>query len=289
MSTNKSKLNIILMTVIATGTTLSSLSAHALSNGKTGSQSTSMATATGVSLSAQAKINGNSEGISEVVVAIEQSLPLAGSRIVGATGTYATALPQVTDARNALAGHPLIRQNFDLGGSSTALLLADMSVLNTATTTGLHGYQSLLNLRIDTSAITNPQDLLIGFLNPVFGNTHLLPGDTLSFSYSISGGASNVTNNFIFDSANINNGFNFLNNKTFNIGSLASLVDSSNILNLAFNLELQTQVSGAGLNLGLIAGNSTLGSGLTSPVPLPASIWLLGSALAGMFSLIRRY
>ncbi|MDD5578678.1 MAG: PEP-CTERM sorting domain-containing protein [Methylobacter sp.] len=217
------------------------------------------------------------------MAAIGQPLPPAVSRSVEATTAYAMALPQVADAQAALEGQPQIRQNFDLGGSGTALLLADMGVLNTATTSGLHNYQSLLNLSINTASIANPQELLIGFLNPVFGNDNFLAGDSLTFSYSISGGASNVSNSFTFDSSNISSGYDFFNDKTLDIGSLASLVDSNHTLNLAFNLELQSQIAGAGLNLGLIVGN-----GSVSAVPLPASIWLLGSALAGIFSLNRR-
>lgn len=184
---------------------------------------------------------------------------------------------------------PLINQNFNFGGSSTALLLADMGVLNTAATTGLHSYQSSLSLSLDTTSITKPQDLLVGFLNPVFGDTHFLTGDSLTFSYNISGGGtSQVSDSFTFSSANIGLGFDFFSGRTLDLGELTSLAGSKHMLNLIFNLDLQSQVAGAGLNLGLIVGNSTFVGSSNNPissVPLPASIWLFGSALAGLFGL----
>jgi hypothetical protein len=75
-----------------------------------------------------------------------------------------------------------------------------------------------------------------------------------------------------------------------NFLSGTNYVNSGNtVLSLVFNLDLQTQVTGAGLDVGLLLGNSTLGSGATaSAVPLPNSFWLLGSALAGLLSLGKR-
>lgn len=265
-----------------------SANAQSISKGGAGSQANALATVTGISLNAQASVDGKTLGISEAVAVTGQPLPSASHRSGEATVAYGAALPLLADAQAALVGQPLVSQNFNFAGSSRALLLADMGVLNTATTTGLHSYQSSLNLSLDTTSITNPLDLLVSFLNPLFGNTGLLAGDSLIFSYSISGGTSQVSKSFTFDSSNIGNGLGFFSGRTLDLGLLSNLVNPSHILNLAFNLDLQSQAAGAGLNLGLIVGNSTfVGSSNVSisAVPLPASIWLLGSALAGLIGL----
>ena len=203
---------------------------------------------------------------------------------------YGSALPQVTDVANALAGNLNNSQNFDVvNGNSQFLMLGELGVLNTSLANGLQNYDASLNLSVDTSSITTPQDVLLGLINPLFGNNSFLAGngDSLTFSYSINGGA---LVSYEFTSANINQLNSFFTDHTLDLGALANFVSANNtILSLTFNLDLVTQVTGAGLDVGLLLGNSTLGSGInTSAVPLPSSFWLLGSALAGLLSLGKR-
>jgi hypothetical protein len=72
------------------------------------------------------------------------------------------------------------------------------------------------------------------------------------------------------------------------LGAISDYAYSGNgMLNVIFKLDLQTQVQGAGLDVGLILGDSSWGSPVAA-VPLPGGFWLLGSALAGWLGLSRR-
>lgn len=267
------------------------ISAQALSSGGKGSQATATATATGINLSTNSSVDNQSAGISEAVATIGQPLTQSTNRTSEAASAVATVLPQTANVQAALAGQSLVSQNFDLSRNSTPLLLADLSVLNTSQTSGLHSYQSSLSLSLDISTLVNSQDLLVGFLNPVFGNSQFATGDSLLFSYSVTGGAANVSDYFHFDAGNISSGFDFFNGRTLDLGALSSLVDENHILKLAFNLELETQTTGAGLDLGLIVGSSTFVGSSNNPVssvPLPASVWFLASGMVSLLGVNRR-
>lgn len=263
------------------------VNAQANANGISGSKSTSVVTTTGISLTTRSRIDEQTSGVSESVAAVGQPLATT-SPVNNAATAIATVLPQAAEAQAALAGQDQVSRNFDFESNNTPLLLANFSVLNTATTGGVHHYESALNLSLDTSTIVNTQDLLIGFLNPTFSTSQILSGDTLIFSYSVSGV---LSQEFEFDAYSFASGFNFFNGRTLDLGALTDLVDDSHILNLAFNLELKTQTENAGLSLGLIVGNSTFVSSTDNPissVPLPASIWFLLSGLSGLVGLSRR-
>ena len=105
-----------------------------------------------------------------------------------------------------------------------------MSVLNTSTAAALHDYHSMLSLSINTASISNPQDVLVGLLDPLFGNNNFLSGngDSLTFSYNISGTGGSKANTYKFDNTNINTALYFFNDKTLDVGSLASFVNSNN-------------------------------------------------------------
>lgn len=269
----------------------SSVNAQALANGGAGSNATAIATATGISLITNANVDGQTAGISKSAATVGQPLTYPSQPASEAAVAEATVLPQIADAQAALAGQSLVGRNFDFSRNSTPLLLADLSVLNTVSNNGLHSYQSSLNLSLDTSNLTNSQELLVGFLNPEFGNSHFVAGDTLSFSYSVTGGATSVSDHFEFDASSIASGFDFFNGRTLDLGALSNLVDENHILKLAFNLYLDTQTTGSGLDLGLILGNSTFVGSSNNPVssvPLPASVWLLASGIASLLGLSRK-
>lgn len=266
------------------------INAHAVSNGGAGSQANAVATATGITVHAQTRVN-NTSGTGDAIATVIQTATATSSAVGKEAATYGTALPHLADVSAALDGQPIVKHDFDLDGNSRIWLLGNMSVLNTSITPGLHDYHSMLNLNIDTTSISNSQHVLIGLLDPLFGNNSFLNGngDSLTFSYSISGAGANTSKTYAFNSANANDAVNFFSDRTLDLGSLSGFVNSNNkYLNLVFNLDLQTNLTGAGLNLGLIAGNSSLGSESVAAVPLPGSFWLLGSAIAGMGIINRR-
>ncbi|TAK65319.1 MAG: hypothetical protein EPO18_00065 [Methylobacter sp.] len=273
------------------GLTVPIINAHAVSKGGAGSQANAVAIATGIKVHAQTKVN-NTSGTSDAIATIMQPAIAASSAVGKEAAAYGTALPQLADVSTALEGQSTVKHYFDLDGNSQIWLLGNMSVLNTSIIEGLHDYHSMLNFNIDTTSISNPQHVLIGLLDPLFGNNSFLNGngDSLTFSYSISGAGANRSKTYAFNSADANDAADFFSDRILDLGPLSGFVTSNNkYLNLVFNLDLQTSLTGAGLNLGLIAGNSSLGGGSVAPVPLPGSFWLLGSAIAGMGFINRRY
>ena len=277
-------------------------SAHAQANGGVGSQANALATAPvrpwgtetrvpGTSFKAQTSVGVTSAGTSDAIAVIGQSTPsvsAAGKEAVA----YGIAAPIAEDVSATLAGHSAVDSNFHNGIDSQILLMGTMSVLNTSLASGLHDYHSLLNLDIDTSSVVNPQSILIGLLNPSWGTNNFLTGntDSLTFSYSVTGAGGSFSHSYVFNSTNINDAANLFNDTILNLGALTDVVTSTNkYLNLAFNLDLQTGVIGAGLNLGLIAGVTfPIISAPPAAVPLPTAIWLFGSGLVGLLSFTRR-
>jgi hypothetical protein len=272
----------------ANGAGLPSLiSAHANSFGGSGSQATAAANASMVKISSQASVDPTSSGSSDAIAAIGQTI---SSPQNVESAAYGTALPQNADAKTFLAGQTQINQNFNLSGNSLVWMLGEMAVSNTSYNTGLHDYQSSLNLSIDTASISTPQDILIGLLNLQQGYNSMLQGDTLSFSYQITGIGGTISKDYTFDSNNISTALNFFNNNTLDAGALNGFVNADNsVLNLIFNLDLKSSTSNTGFNFGLIVGNSTLGSGLTTATPIPAGFWLFGSAIACFIGFNRFY
>jgi hypothetical protein len=245
----------------------------------------------GVQISAQTTVNNSLPGTSDAIAAIGQPISGGPSSVGKEAVAYGDALPLTSDAKTVLASHPVVNHDFDLGGNSQVWMLGNMAVLNTSTSTALHDYHSMLNLSINTASISNPQDVLVGLLDPLFGTNNFLSGkgESLTFSYSVSGAGGSNTNTYTFNAANINTAPSFFNDKTLDLGSLASLVNSNNkMLSLVFNLDLLTETQNAGLNFGLIVGNSTLGSGPTSTIPLPTAAWLFLSGLLGFLGLNKR-
>ncbi|MFA5982558.1 MAG: hypothetical protein WC782_00935 [Methylococcaceae bacterium] len=259
---------------------------QALANGGLGSQASALATRTGIRLNAKANVDNQSAGISDALATIGQSLPTPGSRAGEAATAYGTVLPQITDVQTALAGEPLVNPNYNFNQNSTAILLADLSVSNTAADTSLHSYQSALTLNFDISKIANPEDLLISFLHPVLGSA-LSTGDNLIFSLNVN---NTLSESFSFSADNISNAFDIFNGKTLDLGTLTSLADANHLLNLVFSLELNSTTNLAGLDLGLFVGSSTIGSGIdpTPTVPLPSGVWLLISGLMGWLGLTQK-
>jgi hypothetical protein len=164
------------------------VTAHTLSIGLAGSQANSSASAASVQLSAIAKVDNTGSGTSDAIAAIGQALPAASSSAGKEAVAYGTALPLAGDVASGLAGQTIVSQDFNAAGSQ-AWLLGNLSVLNTASDSTLHDYQSTLNLSIDTATVSKPLNIVIGLLNPVFGANSFLAGggDSLIFSYTISG------------------------------------------------------------------------------------------------------
>lgn len=265
-----------------------SAKAEAFSQGGAGSEATSFAQKSSFNLTAKSSVDNRTSGISHTFAAIDQPFPTYANQDYKTTTSFGTLLPKADIAQSALEDQTLIMQNFDFNGSSTPILLAELSVFNTSALPGLHIYKSSLELSFDTTIIRNSQDLLVGFLTPILGSTNFGANDKLNFSYGIDG---ILNQSFTLDANNVDSAYDFFNGRTLNLGQLTDLTDSNSVLKLVFNLELETYTAETGLDLGLIVGNSTFVISSNSPlssVPLPASFWLLATGLLGLPGFARR-
>ena len=261
----------------------------AFATGGAGSQANATASSTDISIVANTQVNSSVSGSSDSIATIGQQDPLGISASNKEAVAFGAALPQLADMTATLVADPNTLKNFDLGGNSQMWMLGQMGVLNTSLANGLHDYHSTLNLNINTTSITNSQDILLGLINPLLGNNSFLSGngDSLTFSYTISGNAGSRSMSNVFNSTNIAQASSFFNDNTLNLGALSSYSHNS-MLSLVFNLDLQTQVNGAGVDFGMVLGNSTLGSGHVSAVPLPSAVWLFLTGMLGFMGFQKR-
>jgi hypothetical protein len=271
--------------------------ADALARGGLGSYAYSLAKQTGTQITSEASVSSTGSGLSDTAAAIGQPAPAASTSFGKEAVAFGTALPQTADVNTALVTSPNVHHNFDVGGNSQGWLLGNLGVLNTSAVAGFHDYHAKLDINLDTSPYTNPQHLLLGLLNPGFGSTNLGTGDTLNFSINISGASGSYSKTYSFtdlsNAADPNSAFNFFHDKTLDLGTWASFLTGTNkALDIAFAFDMHTHTIGTGMNVGLIAGNSTLESG---PVPTPTSVplptpalWLFGFLLAGISVAARR-
>ena len=139
---------------------------------------------------------------------------------------------------------------------------------------GNDSYHSQLWLTVDTTGL-NPQDFLVGLLSPQLGTGSLDSGDSLTFSVNLGGGAVEYSQTF----NSLSSASAFFTDNTLNLGPWTSYLGSGSLLTALFTLDLTTSTQYAGLSFNFIAGNSSLNS---SQVPVPAAVWLFGSAFAAM-------
>lgn len=258
--------------------------ADAVAQGGNGAYARALASQTGTQLTLTAQTYSVS-GTSDSRSSIGQPAPIQSAAVGKEAVAFGTALPQIADATAALAGNPNVHHDFDLGGNSQAWLLGNLGLLNTSTVSGFHDYHASLDLNLDTSSFTNQQHLLVGLLDPLFGSNNLGVNDTLTFSINLTRAGGNYANIYSFtdlnNAANPNSARSFFDDKTLDLSSWSSWVKNSNkSLDIVFGFNLHSQINGTGMIFGLIAGNSTLGSGPVSSVPLPSAAWAF---LSGFF------
>jgi hypothetical protein len=112
------------------------------------------------------------------------------------------------------------------------------------------------------------QHLLLSLMDPVF------TGSFDSLRFVVQEGASKVVD---VTFADVTTAMAYFDDQTLDLGSLAGITGN---LDLALQFYFTSHIPGTGYSLELLCGNSTLGSG--PPVPLPGTVWLLGSSILGL-------
>jgi hypothetical protein len=131
---------------------------------------------------------------------------------------------------------------------------------------------SSLSYSVDLSLISNPQDLYVGFLDSKSTGSSF---DSLEFSIS-----GNIQTLFDRTFNNVKEAKAFFNDDVLDLSSLTSIVGTDPYLNLFFNFTLVgSKNSGFDFNF-VFYDPSPLASTIT--VPLPPSVFLLGSGLLGL-------
>lgn len=258
-------------------------------NGVARSQATSTANATadstataqgGIAQSVHAHADTSSLGGTALAEArAGQDLAHATADSNLASMAQATSLPSRDAALAELALTTEVNGDFNLNAGSSVWGLVTLgsqqssgSALNPVTN---YTYSSFASFTLDVGAVANDQDLLVGLLgSSTFGTGF----DSLHF-WAVGEGVTIIDQTF----GSVSSAQSYFNDNTLDFGDWASVVGGDNLLDLAFYLDVTQQGADVGgFTVDLLFGNSIVGSGPTSTVPIPGSLWLFGSALAAL-------
>jgi len=217
-----------------------------------------------VSLQAATSQTSASSGISEAIPDFAQA---SGMQSVA----FASLLPDQAAAKAITAGNIGVEAGLaDKESLAIGLMGGSFSVNGVSRSS----YSSVIDLSIDMQGKDNT-DLLLGLFGSTVTGDHGF--DTLSFEFTIEG--TQVENILFRDLATAES---FFTDNVLNYGLWGDLVSADNILDLSVSLNLTEQHLGQGFNAGFVA------AGGVAVVPVPATIWLFGSGLAGLFAFSRR-
>jgi hypothetical protein len=276
-------------TALATGRGGGTVLAHADANPGLGGIASAHSNASNASpgvlvpsITARADGPAGSRGITEARVANGDVAPSPSMAAGLQAAAFATGSPTNADATGALTGsYPRlqVRENFDVGGTSDILGLVVLGAQNSFSGSGGPTYSAAVDFKLDLSQLSNPQELLIGLLQPATAGTGL---HLLHFQINVNGGPVEVDQTFTSAAA----AMAFFTGHTLDLGGIATWTGSGGLVDLLMQVDLASDVSGEGFRFDAIFGNSTLGSG--PAVPVPAAAWLFPSALAALGWLRRK-
>ncbi len=197
--------------------------------------------------------------------------PRAISAAAGANvATLLTQDPTNAEVTSLLATNPQAARNWNIGGANTSQPASNVedynqiSFISAGTSSGTSQYHSSLTIVTNNVNLSTSHDAVISFL-----------GGTSTGTGSVIIQVTNLENN---NTLILNNGYGTLaladaatSNTTFDLGSIASLVSSSNTLSLRFDMYLFTTAASTSFQTGFIFGSSVLGSGPAGGSMLPMS------------------
>ncbi len=197
------------------------------------------------------------------------------SGLVGIDGVARiNILPDAANVSQALSGNLNVAENFDLTGGSDMLALMSVGAMHDSSNIG-NRFSNNIDLSLDMSELSTQQELLLGFMNPVFTGNGF---DLMTFQIF-------QENTLVFDMAfsSVLVAESFFTDQMLNLGDWTQGLEGD--LDLAFSINFDISQIGDGFYFDTIYGNSTIGSGV---VPIPAAVWLFSSGLIGLFAIGRR-
>lgn len=190
----------------------------------------------------------------------------------------ATIVPGIYNAQSAFGYANSVHRNFDTNKSDSVLGLVTMSagVETASTDPGIHLFSSSINFSLDMSRLlATPEHLLLGLID-----SEVLGGGFQSLHFRVEREGTTIVDKTFASAALAEEYFT---DRTLDLGDWTSTLSPDNILDLAFYFDVgQFGTLAGGFSTYFLFGNSTIGSGPVTTVPVPGGFWLFGSALAGL-------
>ena len=186
--------------------------------------------------------------------------PTTSMAMAGQADALAAAMPDADETEGALsgsAGRESVAQNFDVGGSSEVLGIVALGGTQSSSADGTPMVQSArADFEIDLSQLSNPQDLLVGLLQPQVSQ-HAF--NSLQFQIVLEG--TSVIDETFTDSVAARQ---FFDGQTIDFGAISTLT-ADGILNLDFVLNMTSSHGGDGFAFDLLFGSSVIGAAVPAP------------------------
>lgn len=201
---------------------------------------------------------------------------------------YVIGLPDASDIAAQISGYPTVSGVLDSALNSDGDLLAYgyLGATYSDFGIGLETYETVFGLGLDRKQMLNQEDLVLAFIDAEYF------GDGFeSLSVSIEGFFSNGSVDGFesiaqFDFIDLDVALLFFTDNVINLGAIAALPstnyswsDQVDFVQLTFTMALTTANAGDGFGFDMLMANTT--------IPLPAGVWLFGSAL-GALAWLRR-
>lgn len=250
---------------LADGTAQAFAFAHAPDSSVDVIAATGDASVASVTATASAMVGSEASAMSSVstIEIVPTTVPAANQ-----AWTRATVLPTAADVSALIQANPDVAVNFDLSGGSDLFGYASVGAGYQAGE-ALDSYTHTAAFSIDASQVAESQNVLVGFLDAT------VSGDDFGgFLMTISVGTDVLLSQQGDEAASADM---FLDDRTYDLGSLAGLAGIDGLLELEIAFILTGAAAGQGIEFDLVFGNSTLGIG--APVPLPGAVWLMLSGL----------
>jgi len=177
---------------------------------------------------------------------------------------FTTALPESAGLSPWLAANPKVQAAFN--GDSTVL---GYNVLGATASGSLANiYSASTSYFLDTSSVSTPQNLLVGFLDASFTGS-----DFIQLTFSV---YDNILGKSLYEQTFTDAALAlaFFDDRVLDLGSWDAILNDDKFLNLAFGFSLEA------LNDTAFACNFIYGNGTATVVPLPGGILIFGSGLA---------
>jgi len=183
-------------------------------------------------------------------------------------------LPDSNAIDQAFSGNTGVASDFDLTGGSDVLALMSIGAMQDGSI-DFDSFSNSVRLSMDMSQLATQQDLILGFMNPVFTGNGF---DSMSLQIYQE---SDLIIDQIF--SDVFSADSFFNDQTFNSGGWSQGLVGA--LDLTILVDFDITSTGDSFYFDMTYGNSTTGSGV---VPIPAAVWLFASGILVLSGFARK-